>query len=93
MIWLMTRPSVATHAGASVTSGAPFGIALRSGLPNSVTDAATSVQLTPGVVVDSVAFSYRQVTGYATTVPPAPNFTVSIAGTEAFKSGPLTGFP
>lgn len=81
-----------SQSGASITSSAPFGIAIRSGDPTLTTAAAAGVQLTPGVTVDSVSFSYRQVTGFA-TVPPAPNFTLSVASTVVFQSVPLTGYP
>ena len=77
---------------ASVTTSAPFGAAIRSGAPSEPTIASVGALLSPGVTVESVAFSYRQCTGFATTGP-GPNFTLAIAGSAAFMSGPLHGFP
>jgi hypothetical protein len=77
---------------ASITTGAPFGEAIRSGAPHRSTSVSLNVLLSPGVTVDSVAFSYRQVTGYAQTGT-GPNFTLAIATIAAFTSGPLTGHP
>ena len=73
---------------ASVTTGAPFGTALRSGNPSAVHRASIAALLAPGVTVESVAFSYRAITGYAKTGA-GPNFTVTVAGTAAFRSAPL----
>ena len=74
---------------ASVTTDSPFGMALRSGNAKSGdTSAGIKALLAPGVTVESVAFSYRQITGYAKTGP-GPNFTLSVAGTAAFRSAPL----
>ncbi len=84
-------PSGYTTA-ASVTTNAPFGTALRSGSPPKPggidTSAGIAAVLTPGVTVESVTFSYRQITGYATTGP-GPNFTLTVAGIAAFRSAPL----
>jgi hypothetical protein len=77
---------------ASITTGAPFGEAIRSGAPHKTTSVSLDVLLSPGATVESVAFSYRQITGYAQTGT-GPNFTLAIAGTAAFTSGPLTGHP
>jgi lysophospholipase L1-like esterase len=81
-------------AGASITSGAPFGMAIRSGIAGTEkpTAAALGTQLTPGVTVDTVSFSYRQCTGYATTGA-GPTFNLSVAGSAAFESPPMAGFP
>lgn len=82
-------------SGASVTSGAPFGVAIRSGVPapsSADTIAAVALPLLPGVTVDSVSFGYRQCEGYANTGA-GPNFTLAIAGAAAFESGPLAGHP
>lgn len=82
-----------SSSGVSVTSNAPFAIALRSGsIPPSSSIAAVAVPLTPGITVDSISFSYRHCEGYATTGA-GPSFTLSIAGTVAFESGAVTGFP
>ena len=77
---------------ASITTGAPFGAAIRSGAPHKSTSVSLDVLLSPGVTVESVAFSYREITGYAQTGT-GPNFTLAIAGSAAFTSGPLTGHP
>jgi hypothetical protein len=79
-------------SSASITTGAPFGAAIRSGFPNVATQAFVGVRLSPGVTIDSVSFSYRQCTGYANTGV-GPNFTLSIAGSAAVKAGPLSGYP
>jgi len=84
--------STGYSAGASITAEAPFGVAIRSGSPNESTVAAVAVSLSPGVTVQSIAFSYRQCTGFSSSEP-GPNFTLSIAGTAAFESGPLGGYP
>jgi hypothetical protein len=68
---------------ASVTTNAPFGVAIRSGSPGKATLVAVEVPLTPGVTVESVSFSYRQCTGYGTTGI-GPTFTLSIAGSPSF---------
>eukprot|EP01046_Picozoa_sp_COSAG06_P002943 COSAG06_NODE_108_length_23594_cov_43.013450_12_plen_1117_part_00 len=73
---------------ASLTTNAPFGTAIRSGGPHGDTGCSIAALLTPGVTVETVAFSYRQLTGYATTGP-GPNFTLTVAGTTAFRSTPL----
>eukprot|EP01043_Picozoa_sp_COSAG02_P058170 COSAG02_NODE_7195_length_3126_cov_1.920714_2_plen_431_part_00 len=83
---------VGYSSGASITHGAPFGFAIRSGFPGKTTTAVLSAQLSPGATVKSLSFSYRQCTGYATTGP-GPNFTLSVAGVAAFESPPLSGFP
>lgn len=82
------------QSGASITSAAPFGMAIRSGIPSSTsqTGAGLSAELTPGVTVESVSFSYRQVTGYATTGQ-GPTFALTIAGATAWTSPALHGFP
>ena len=77
---------------ASITTAAPFGEAIRSGAPHKSTSVSLDALLSPGVTVQSIAFSYRQVTGYAQTGI-GPNFTLAIAGAAAFSSGPLTGHP
>eukprot|EP01048_Picozoa_sp_COSAG05_P004522 COSAG05_NODE_247_length_12967_cov_6.810538_9_plen_452_part_00 len=77
---------------ASITTGAPFGEAIRSGAPRRSTSVSLDVLLSPGVTVEDIAFSYRQVTGYTQTGT-GPNFTLAIAGSAAFSSGPLTGHP
>ena len=38
--------------------------------------------------METVAFSYRAITGYAKTGA-GPNFTLTVAGTAAFRSAPL----
>ena len=73
---------------ASLTTNAPFGTAIRSGGPHADTGCSIVALLAPGVTVETVAFSYRQLTGYATTGP-GPNFTLTVAGTTAFRSAPL----
>ena len=81
------------NSGASITNNAPFGVAIRSGAPSRPnTIAAVAVPLAPGVTVESVSFGYRYCEGYATTGA-GPNFTLSVAGAAAFKSGPLALFP
>ena len=77
---------------ASITTGAPFGEAIRSGGPHKSTSISLNVLLSPGVTVESVAFSYRQITGYKQTGT-GPNFTLAIAGSAAFVSSPVTGHP
>ena len=79
---------VGNSDGASVTTNAPFGTAIRSGAPHGDTSGAIAALLAPGVTVETLAFSYRQLTGYAATGP-GPNFTLTIAGTAAFRSAPL----
>jgi hypothetical protein len=73
-------------ADASITSGAPFGVAIRSGGPNEATHIGIAALLIPGVTVESIAFNYRQVTGYANTgvslpvcpfLPPPPPHTTT----------------
>ena len=73
---------------ASLTTNAPFGTAIRSGGPHADTGCSIAALLAPGVTVETVAFSYRQLTGYATTGP-GPNFTLTVARTTAFRSAPL----
>ena len=73
---------------ASVTRNAPFGTAIRSGPHDSDTSAVFKALLSPGVTVETVAFSYRQLTGYAKTGP-GPNFTLTVAGAAAFRSAPI----
>ncbi len=77
---------------ASITTGAPFGEAIRSGAPHKSTSVSLDLLLSPGVTVESVAFTYQQVTGYEQTGT-GPNFTLAIAGSAAFTSGPLASYP
>ena len=79
---------VGNSVAASVTTNAPFGTAVRSGAPHGDTSGGIAALLAPGVTVETLAFSYRALTGYAATGP-GPNFTLTIAGTAAFRSAPL----
>ena len=49
--------------GRSTSAGAPFGLAIRSGIPQSqkLTSASVGVPLAPGTTVESISFSFRQV--------------------------------
>ena len=63
---------VGNSVAASVTTNAPFGTAIRSGPPHGDTSGGIAALLAPGVTVETLAFSYRQLTGYAATGP-GPN--------------------
>jgi hypothetical protein len=61
-------------------------------MPHTTAAAAVNVALLPGAVVESVSFSYRYCTGYATSGAGA-NFTLSVAGATAYTSPALADYP
>lgn len=78
--------------GASII-GSPSGSQnIRSGSPSQTSTVAVATALSPGVVVESVEFSYRYCYGYANTGAGA-NFTLHVAGSAAYSSPQFIDYP